>query len=689
MASNPQDVQRRARLEQALRAASQQGDERAARMLAQELRAMRPAEASEPSSLQQRLVEGGREAGRNVGGLQGALINIGAGIPGVRAASAGLLGLTQGVPAEDARTFIDAAVEGVRGRDPLAASIGNVTGGLLAGAAAGAGVQAGLRGLSAARVAPEAVRRTAAALRFQPGQTGLNVARAIPEGAAFGAGAAALEGEDTLSGAGSGALGGVVGVGVSGAVGAGADTVRRLAGTREGGASLLRNLVDVSPQELRRRAEEFFRLRGRGPRLTEIVSPEEGGRRIGAVGTLRQRAGAVLEESADAARSTRQAETRGALGAERVQTPSPQRLAETRARSVNRQFEEIADDPITLTDDVREFLEDPDFINSLPRNTPLADGSGTAASLRRKIAAALKGEETLTVRDIENVRQLTNVPDFAQETRAILRTQSPEADAALTEFGRRGDVIQGREGNLLRTGRITRQGGREASLEELADQARSGTPEQRRQAVSTLVGARAQGRAELIRRAGESPEQAERVLTELASSENLRANIQTLFGRNAAQRLLRQGEVGDRAARGVEAARPRGDTLGREVTDTQNAAFQAAALLSNRFGAGFVSNFARNLQVSLRVPPAAAQRVAELVSDPTRSREAAALLRRLRVRDQQVADAVARVSAGFAVDEATGPGVTSGAIGVGAGLGRAAARSVGGLFQGEDNVSGR
>ena len=528
---------------------------------------------------------------------------------------------------------------------PVAGGAGTVAGALAP--VPGAGVKAAstaVKGDSFAR-----------ALNFVKGQAVRNTGRAAVRGGASGAVTEANLGGDAGDIATAGATSAVVAPAFGGIIRAGGGLVKTARNlldknAKAGFDALAKGLssraVNISPNELRRRAKEFFEATGRGATLAEILEP--GGaqelRAASGLGIRDQRAKETLTEFAERqserlqinlanrTRSPRGASA-GGTDAGRV-TTGTSRLETRRAKSFDKFMRENGRRTVTFTQEEAKELLSGDLVRLLPQRA------------RRRLENSFqRGDDdvVISLRDTDNIRQAFNKAanaggeavrfrDTADSIRQIAAESIPEFDSALSEFARRSRVAEG-----VRRGLGVRSANNTEFRQTVADED-----------TATRAGVRTGIRTALSDAAGESPEAARNIASELARNSNLNTRIADLDP-SEAQRLQRLGKAELSALQSVKET-VRGTQVGaaleKELENVQGIV-ELGALTSGRGSAGFIVNVLLRTFRRIGVPPTAAEKLAKAATDPSRTEEVITILERVGVEPsaaQRLAQATARAS---------------------------------------------
>lgn len=288
--------------------------------------------------------------------------------------------------------------------------------------------------------------------------------RQMLAGAGIGAGMSALAGagaqepdqrldtvdQDAVLGAGFGA--------VAPPLAAGARRVVQQFGKRpETAAADYIQSAGLDPADLMQRAEQYSRSTGKGPRLADILTPEEArrftrpleGSQVGRVARELDTARTTLpEEMADRLVRTPNA-TPNALSANPDAGPipgrrpvvGPEELKRRASDLANAEFGAIRDTPVDISGMHQVIAEDILPYVSLPKLT------------RDRLRNALDNGQPLTVGDFDTIRRALGknpqVPgardykDLADEVNQFVSNQVPEYGVAVRNFARRNAVADG------------------------------------------------------------------------------------------------------------------------------------------------------------------------------------------------------------------------------------------------------
>lgn len=485
----------------------------------------------------------------------------------VHGASFGLSPILEGVGAavvpggqgySEARDEGRAEVARIREENPVGAIASEVAGGIIAGGPVARGSGAALRLAS-----PRAAAAASSVFALQSGQTARNLARLAVTGAAAGAAAGLGEQgtEGVLPGATAGAVAGPVLVGGASALGAGAGAVISRFRPDNAALRLLAKRMGEPVSALEQRYAEFVQLRGRAPRLVEIMRRETA-EEMGQVARARSEAGGVFRDAEEAAARALPAEMaplvrgggpitsepaaaarRGAtteaaadVVGRRVQSTVVRQVGVKgtrdggqRGRSMDTLMERIGEHRVPVTPEMMEVVENPDLMGALE--------PAVRRGLRRTLEAAGEGETPyLSVRDWDTLRRelgrrakTENGGRYTQlrnEVRDYVSVAVPEYGAGLREYGRRTDTARGTAAGQRILTRSTR---------EFSDQLRSvTTPE--------MAGARVGARTALANALNGDPAKAEQLMERLARDPAMRERVRLALRGDESAQLERLAE---------------------------------------------------------------------------------------------------------------------------------------------------
>jgi len=442
---------------------------------------------------------------------------------------------------------------------------------------------------------------------FQRGQSTANAGRAAAGGAAAGGAQAFGEGdvEDIAGGAATGAVFGAGGSALAAGTAALArNAAGQIAPTAQRGFDILAARTGVDTGELMRRFQEFEGLAGYKPRLTEILD-DNTVNEVAAITRSQREAGRIMQ----LARETDERLRAGRLGS--AIQDGRQLVSTTEAR---RAMAEYGNAAMGAINDVQVPLSQPqaermlEIVRTLPRDAT------------RAVRQRLANDQPLSIRDIENLRldigRKINTPgggfqayrDAQDDVVALGRSVEPAYGTYLDEYTRLAQFAEG-----VGTGRGVVAPGRTTEfVAEVQAQQRPGR-----------AGSSAGARAALVDAAEQGPAQAARLAQTLSESPAMQARLQATVGNAATQRLQDTGEVFARSARNMDAVTPASiATETAERSRNIDAVADVAAASTGRAGAGFMANTLGRVLDRLQVPPAAARKLAEALSDPAQAEQA-------------------------------------------------------------------
>ena len=406
--------------------------------------------------------------------------------------------------------------------------------------------------------------------------------------------------------------------------------------------------IEEATKALREKAANFRVDTGRAPTVVELLEPEDAAR----LRDITQPGRAARERLDEFARGQpRRLQESVVSNVERGRvTTGAERVRERRGASFDAFMRQNAKRPVTVTaDDVRQLLDDPGVARIIP---PRA---------RKALQEIRGGAGDITLRDADNIRQALNKAanaggesirfrNVADKVREIAEESVPGFDDALVEFRRRSATASGVE-----------RGARSRStpdteFRQAVDTLRKTSTDEaievgeRRAATSELAGVRVGQRTGVADDARRSAGSARTVATELAEGGSAGRRVAELDPQEA-QRLERAARAELDALSSVqETVRGTrlGDAFGKELDDLQSAG-ELSSLLTGRGSAGFtVSVLKRTIQRLFRVPPSAAEKLANVATDPARTDDVIDALRRAGVEPddaEQFARLASRVAA--------------------------------------------
>lgn len=501
----------------------------------------------------------------------------------------------------------------------------NIAGGLTAGIVGAGG--------AAARAVQE-FPRVAATLAPKAGQWLKNTLRMGGTGAAAGGITAANQGDDVTE---SAAIGAVAAPAVA-TIAKGSRAVARWGrgkfNQELAGFDALAKRVNLSADELKQKFDDFVAATGRKPGLVEIVDDAtlDSLRSVGAARGQAGRAIRDLADEADLARSERLGQqikggrtTRTAGGATGVE--------ESQKRLTDAGMREIENDVVPITPSLREFLEDPNFYDALPR------------PLKRRVAEALAEADDpsrvaeLTLRDIENIRQAMaarvgeGVNQMYREFRDVVRDVGTEVSPAyanvLRQFGRRAEVAKG-----IERGRAALNTSESSEFQAAFRDAGKPGSVSKEQAAGARIGLR----TKLSDTASEGPTAAIRTARRLAEDNALQGRMAAVMRPSEAQALRKLGEAEIQAARNIEGVRSAVKSPDQERAEALWDVSRAGAISTGRASGAMIADFARRIANRLTLSQDTAERLARMAFDPKRTAELVERLRARGVREEEFAD---------------------------------------------------
>jgi len=508
--------------------------------------------------------------------------------------------------------------------------------------ASGAGTVAG----ALAPVAGVAGLAQRAGLGFRSAQPVSNTLRAAAGGAAAGGVTEANLGGDAGDIAKSAAVGGVASPAAGAALrGAGSvvGAARSLADRNEltGFRALARSLnrEGIDENVLAQRFTDFVEKRGRRPSVSELLG-KEGGEAVRDTVQAGSRAKRTLQRASERREARAPQDVSDAIRGGR-QVVSVSKLEDLR---------KVAADEAMASLGPRTIRFNPEAVDAIIGNRDIFKALDFDEQAALREIADSGGE--LTIRQVENARQALakrasgpgGAPAKFRAFREALvgdaTDQVPQYGTYLQAYARRSEGIGGAEEGQRIANATTRDFLRSA---ETASQPRTG-------------GARVGARGALADAALESPGAAERTARRLADDAGLQQRLSALDPREAA-RLRDVGETEVRAVEGVRtAAGGRAETALEEGQANLQSALEGIGIAAGRAGPGWVAQFAGRLTQRFRVPPSAALRLAEAVTDPAQAEDALRMLSRAGVEPTAV-QRIAR-DASQAAGRTAGPSTT-------------------------------
>ncbi len=528
----------------------------------------------------------------------------------------------------------------------------SLAGGLIGGLAGGGAVSALARG--AARVSPLAARAVET-LTPRAGQFLRNTARAATTGAAVGATQAGVEqgAKEIPRGAVIGAVAApVLGGIVSGGVAAARRIREAFKGDRTSAAfRVLSRTLRRPVEDIEDAVTAFTQRFGRAPRLTEIATEAENrelariAQTRGFLGQLPEAPATLVSGELERIQQLPRDLQRAAFGREATKL-SPAAVMRIRGERGDIEFGRFAKRRLTLTDDLKQFLEDPDFRVQLTRGAGKGEGGTvkiTTSRLKNQLARVISGDRPVTAGFLENLRQASAEEGFKDQVRSFIAEQVPEFRQALT---RSATLAQFSEGLEAAPGLLA---GRTPSLREALRSQPGARAESRR------AGMRAGVVQSIEQELGGTPEQALAAANRFRASPELRERVAIALGVPAAQRLRGAGEEAVRIARSTRPIRQL-ETPSISEQEAQQLADIANLTFVGQGGGAFRANLAAQFARRLKLSPATATRIAELAASPTTFPNAIAALRRAGVQNRTLVDIFARsvpASAVFAAEQSS------------------------------------
>jgi len=440
----------------------------------------------------------------------------------------------------------------------------------------------------------------------------------------------------------SGGVGAVLGPAAGAAVrvgGAGVGLVRSIADrNKDAGFKALAKALSkegkrVSPTALKERAAEFKRITGRMPTVTEIVG-ERGGQDILETVQSGSRATERLLSAAEEQGQALQGNLAGRIRRGKA-VPVVEKLSGYRKIAADKAMGKIGKKTVAFdAKSVDELLQDQDVQRALPAD---------AQDILRQLVDT---GGNVPVRLVEDMRQIFRtrgnkaggVPrkfrEFADSLVEGASEQVPEYGRYLTSYGRRSEGIKGvKFGEKIDN----------MSVEDVEYKLSTAKP-------AFVGGARAKNRGALVNQALESPQSATRLARSLAEDSGKIRKQAALDPQEAARlRELGQSQTDALESVGATVRGARVKSASQEEIENIKTVMEGVfGVASGRGSAGFQVNFASKLVQRFRVPPTAALRLTEALTDPARTDEAIELLIKHGVSPtaiQEMAQSASRVAA--------------------------------------------
>lgn len=470
---------------------------------------------------------------------------------------------------------------------------------------------------------------------LKTGQPALNTLKTAGVGAAQAGVTEFNLGGDAEEVAGAAATGGVLApvAGAAARVGGGAVNLIRSGldknadeGFRVLARALSRKGSTVSAADLKQRFEDFRNVTGRVPTVTQLLG-QRAGETLADITSGSQRAADKLAQSArDQATSLQETLSAGIRRGRAV--PAVTKQERLRKVAADRAIGAIESRPIRFDiASVKELVDDRRVYKALPDEE------------KQVLLELYDSGGDLTVRQVENIRQAlrskgrgkgggsAKLREFADALIEGASDQVPQYGRFLASYARRSKGIEGQKiGQLVASTKKTNQ-----FTDVVENLPKPG-----------LGGARVGAREALADAASASPEGAARTATALADDAGLAQRLRSLDPAEAT-RLQRIGKAEKDALESAAATvkAPKGQL--RVDDQSRRDAADAALALSGAGSLSFKVSIVDRLRRQFRVPPTAAKKLADALTDPARSQEAIRILERAGVEPTVVME-VARAS---------------------------------------------
>lgn len=470
---------------------------------------------------------------------------------------------------------------------------------------------------------------------LKTGQPALNTLKTAGVGAAQAGVTEANLGGDAGDVAMAAATGGVLApvAGAAARIGGGVVNIARSAidkNSSQGFHVLARELSKkgspISAEDLKSRFAEYKRITGNTPTVTQLLGPRAG-ETLADITSGSQRASDQLASAArKQAVDLQQNLAEGVRKGRKV--PAVTKQERLRKIAADRAIGQIQSRPVRFDiASVNELLDDQRVYKALPieEQQVLLDLSETGGDL--------------TVRQVENMRQAlrakgkgkgggsAKLREFADALIEGASDQVPEYGRFLKSYARRSKGIEGQKiGQLVASTKKTN---------EFTDIVENLTP-------AGKGGVRVGAREALVDAASASPEGAARTAQALADDAGLAARLRTVDAKEAG-RLQALGKAEKDALESAAATvkAPKGQI--RADDQSRRDAADAALALTGAGSLSFKVSIVDRLRRQFRVPPTAAKKLADALTDPARSEEAIRILERAGV-DPTFVEQVARAT---------------------------------------------
>ncbi|MCK9513704.1 MAG: hypothetical protein M0R28_21105 [Pigmentiphaga sp.] len=256
----------------------------------------------------------------------------------------------------------------------------------------------------------------------------------------------------------------------------------------------------------------------------------------------------------------------------------------------------------------------------------VAGPAGLQAGARGALANALEGSDDDARKMLE--RLATDEPYRRRIAQVLSPGEAEQLERIGAQYGRRLDLMSG-----VRAGRdVVRQGDTEGFREAVQQAAAN---------PARAAGVRAGARSAVADAALESPASATRTAQRLAEDPGLRSRIESALGSTEAQRLSSVGRTATAAARRMGEAAPAQGSLAQaraaELAEGIQQGISAGIIAMGRYSGAFLANFANSVRQKTSLSRRAAQRLAEMATDPENAHKVIARLRASGVDPEDIA----------------------------------------------------
>lgn len=246
--------------------------------------------------------------------------------------------------------------------------------------------------------------------------------------------------------------------------------------------------------------------------------------------------------------------------------------------------------------------------------------------------------------------------DMSQRLRAIGGRQIPLYERELRRLARENARADGIEaGRAALTGPATEEVAIARRTSREAKELSRSKP--RAEARAKAAGVAEGGRAALVERVG-SPTGSARTARDIAGGGTMRKRIAAAFGQKEAGRMAQAASSEMRRAEGTVTAgvaSQRGAKAALSNASEISSILEAGALASGRGSAGFNLHIIQRLTQKFDIPPSVAERLARRASDPSRTHQFVAALRRRGISEDDIMDMYRGASAAGGVFAAQAP----------------------------------